>query len=95
MAIPVFNSLLANSPRKQIMPSSPSRGATQIDPQSDGSYRIGSFFDIFPEISLDGGQTWSPASNGPVRMELTQPPSSNLSQSEKPESSASLLYNRG
>ena len=23
------------------------------------TYRIGSFFDVFTEISLDGGQTWS------------------------------------
>src|SRR5205085_933707 len=36
-----------------------------------GSYRIGSFFDIFPEVSLDGGASWSPATNGPVRMQLT------------------------
>src|SRR5207247_10393005 len=31
-----------------------------------------SFFDIFPELSTDGGQTWSSATNGPVRMQLVQ-----------------------
>ena len=50
-------------------PTLPSRGMTQIDPQADGSFRIHSFFDIFTEVSLDGGQNWSPAQNGPVRME--------------------------
>jgi hypothetical protein len=52
-------------------PTLPSRGGTQIDPQPDGTYRIGSFFDIFPEISLNNGQTWQPNTNGPVRMQLT------------------------
>src|SRR5262249_2905393 len=51
-------------------PTLPSRGGTQIDAQADGTYRIHSFFDIFPEISLDGGATWNGATNGPVRMEL-------------------------
>jgi autotransporter-associated beta strand protein len=52
-------------------PSLPSRGQTEIVPQGDGTYKISSFFDIFTELSLDGGATWSPATNGPVRMELT------------------------
>jgi hypothetical protein len=50
-------------------PSLPSRGQTQITPQADGTYRIGSFFDIFPEVSLDGGQTWLPAQS-PAHVEL-------------------------
>jgi hypothetical protein len=53
-------------------PSLPSRGGTEALMQSDGSFRISSFFDIFTELSTDGGATWSPASNGPVRMQLTQ-----------------------
>src|SRR5438552_9087406 len=65
-------------------PTRPSRGATQIDSQPDGTYRIGSFFDIFPEISLNGGGTWSGTSNGPVRMQLAgQAP-------EMPSSSSNL-----
>lgn len=35
-----------------------------------GSLYIDSFFDVFTELSLDGGQTWHP-SEGPVRMSLT------------------------
>src|SRR5439155_16269437 len=42
-------------------PTLPSRGGTAIDQLSDGSYRIGSFFDIFTEVSTDGGQSWTPA----------------------------------
>lgn len=39
-----------------------------------GSSRIGSFFDIFTEISLDGGQTWSPfPSNVHLELERTSP----------------------
>jgi autotransporter-associated beta strand protein len=52
-------------------PTLPSRGGTQIDSQPDGTFRVNSFFDIFTEISLDGGNTWSAASNGPVRMEFS------------------------
>ncbi len=46
-----------------------SAGEACIAPQSDGNYKIDSFFDIFTEISLDNGTTWVPAS-GPVRLEL-------------------------
>ena len=49
-------------------PSLPSRGKTSV--QGLGrTYRIGSFFDVFTEISLDGGQTWSPVVN-PTHLEL-------------------------
>jgi hypothetical protein len=51
-------------------PTEPSRGGTRIVAEADGSYRISSFFDIFTELSTDGGASWSPASNGPVRVEL-------------------------
>ena len=53
-------------------PTEPSRGQTEIDAQADGTYKITSFFDIFTELSLDGGASWSPATNGPVEMQLTQ-----------------------
>jgi len=38
-------------------PTLPSKGCVSRSAQADGTYRIGSFFDIFTEISLDGGQT--------------------------------------
>ncbi len=37
-----------------------------------GGFMISSFFDIFTEVSLEGGATWSP-STGPGRMQLTAP----------------------
>src|SRR6185369_7648226 len=36
----------------------------------DGRYRIESFFDVFTELSIDGGQSWMPG-DGPVRVVLT------------------------
>src|SRR5205823_9160753 len=56
-------------------PTLASQGATtitQADTDGDGvpdTYRIGSFFDIFPEVSTDGGVSWMP-STGPAHMEL-------------------------
>ncbi len=35
-----------------------------------GGAAISSFFDIFTEVSIDGGGSWSVATNGPARMEL-------------------------
>ncbi len=43
-------------------PTRASTGKTTIRPAVSGGYMIGSFFDIFTEISLDGGATWSPSS---------------------------------
>ncbi len=52
---------------------SPTRASTgRVFPtlMSDGKFQVSSFFDIFTEISLDGGATWSPAT-GPTHLELT------------------------
>ena len=35
-----------------------------------GGAAISSFFDIFTEVSTDGGGSWGPATNGPAQMEL-------------------------
>jgi hypothetical protein len=61
-----------------------SRGITQVDPKADGTFQIHSFFDIFTELSLDGGNTWQTASNGPVHMGLT---------SQAPESGPTTFSN--
>ncbi|MFZ0826555.1 MAG: HYR domain-containing protein [Verrucomicrobiia bacterium] len=53
--------------------SEPSRGEVEVDAQPDGTYQVTSFFDVFTELSLDGGNTWSPATNAPVRLVLTTP----------------------
>ena len=53
-------------------PSVASTGRTTITALSGGQYRIESFYDVWLEISLDGGRTWHPA-EGVVRMTLSRP----------------------
>lgn len=40
-------------------PSRPSTGTTTITTWGDGSMQMSSFFDVFTEISLDGGSIWT------------------------------------
>ncbi len=54
-------------------PSRSSSGSTTITDLGGGMYDIDSFFDVFTELSVDGGQTWTP-SEGPIRMELAPEP---------------------
>jgi hypothetical protein len=49
-------------------PTKASLGRTSVRPDPNGGYRIGSFFDIFTEISTDGGQTWLPSKTPPAQM---------------------------
>jgi hypothetical protein len=52
---------------------SPTRASTgRVHPtlMSDGKFQVNSFFDVFTEISLDGGMTWSPSTT-PTHFELT------------------------
>ena len=51
-------------------PSLASLGRTSVRTDSTG-YQISSFFDIFTEVSLDGGQTWSPSVTAPGTMGLS------------------------
>jgi hypothetical protein len=53
-------------------PNLASTGRTTITALSGGQYRIQSFYDVWLEISLDGGGTWHPA-EGAVRMTLGPP----------------------
>jgi hypothetical protein len=53
-------------------PSRPSLGQTTVR-AIEGGFRIGSFFDVFIELSTDGGQTWSGVAN-PVHIELNPQP---------------------
>lgn len=43
-------------------PTQASTGATTVTPLGGGQYHFDSFFDIFVELSVDGGQTWAPGS---------------------------------
>jgi len=45
-------------------PSLPSTGQTTIQDLGGGNFKIDSFFDVFTELSLDGGATWIPNNNG-------------------------------
>ena len=53
-------------------PTLQSTGQTTVRPVL-GGYMISSFFDIFTEVSLDGGNTWTPA-NGPGHVEMRPDP---------------------
>jgi hypothetical protein len=71
-----LTSLSLNLPGGMMVRSSqsePSRGEVEVDAQPDGTYQVTSFFDVFTELSLDGGNTWSPATSAPVRLVLTTP----------------------
>jgi hypothetical protein len=46
-------------------PTLTSMGETTITDVGGGEFSITSFFDIFTELSVDGGQTWMPAQTGP------------------------------
>ncbi|HLG15598.1 MAG TPA: HYR domain-containing protein [Blastocatellia bacterium] len=45
-------------------PTMMSTGQTKITDASGGGFRIDSFFDIFVELSVDGGQNWIPGVDG-------------------------------
>jgi hypothetical protein len=49
----------------------PSQGRVSIE-DAESDFFIDSFFDVFTELSVDGGQNWI-ASSGSVRVELVQP----------------------
>lgn len=51
-------------------PTLVSPGSTTITNLNGTLFRIDSFFDVFTELSLDGGATWAPNTNGPMRMTL-------------------------
>ncbi|MEQ1862581.1 MAG: HYR domain-containing protein [Chthoniobacteraceae bacterium] len=52
-------------------PTLPSLGMTAITDMGGGQFRVESFFDVFTELSVDGGATWMP-SNGPTRIQFQQ-----------------------
>jgi hypothetical protein len=51
-------------------PSRPSMGRTSITTNPGGGYSVSSFFDVFTELSIDGGTTWIPG-DVPLRLEYT------------------------
>ncbi len=71
--------LSGNTPFGPIMiresPTLASTGQTSITDIGGGLYRIDSFFDVFTELSVDGGATWMPDSQGPAHVVLMPEPS--------------------
>lgn len=55
-------------------PTLSSPGQTTITPGAAGGFHIGSFFDVFTELSIDGGQTWNPQTSGSAHTTLTPVP---------------------
>jgi autotransporter-associated beta strand protein len=51
-------------------PTLQSLGVTRIRPLTNGTFTICSFFDVFTEVSMNGGLTWFPATNGPIPLIL-------------------------
>ena len=56
-------------------PSLPSHGQTTVQDIGGGQFQIDSFFDVFTELSVDGGQNWVP-SNQAARVTLMPEPAS-------------------
>jgi hypothetical protein len=54
-------------------PTLQSTGHTTIRASSKAGFIIDSFFDLNLEVSLDGGLSWLPETNGPTRVELSGP----------------------
>jgi hypothetical protein len=59
-------------------PTLVSPGQTSVTDLGGGSFRIDSYFDVFMEISIDGGQTWFPDQNGSTRLTLVPEPGMTL-----------------
>jgi hypothetical protein len=70
-------SLLGSSVMIRESPTLHSTGSTTVGDLGGGQYQIDSFFDVFVELSIDGGATWAPDMAGPthVTLQSTQSPS--------------------
>jgi hypothetical protein len=55
-------------------PTLASLGQTTITSIGGGMYHVDSFFDVFTELSVDGGQTWIPQSGNPTHLQLVPEP---------------------
>jgi hypothetical protein len=55
-------------------PTLQSLGQTMISPDTGGLFHIDSFFDVFTELSVNGGNTWIPQTGGPCHVDLVPTP---------------------
>jgi hypothetical protein len=51
-------------------PTLKSTGLTVVTDIGAGQFRYSSFFDVFTELSTDGGQTWQSSTSSPARLQL-------------------------
>ena len=51
-------------------PTLASYGEAELRSGGSGGFQLSSFFDVFLEVSADGGQTWKALNNGPLHLEL-------------------------
>jgi len=63
-----------NSVVLMLDPARPTMGQTTITSLGGGMFNISSFFDVFTEISLDGGVTFTPQTGGPTVVTLQTVP---------------------
>jgi len=68
LALSISGGTLPNGVMLRESPTLASTGKTAITPDP-GGYRISSFFDVFTEMSVDGGSTWSPA-EGSIHLQV-------------------------
>jgi hypothetical protein len=76
-------------------PTLPSLGQTRITDNMDGTYHIDSFFDVFTELSLDGGVNYNYVATLPTRVDLVPEPTSFFLLSIALMGFASLVRRRG
>jgi hypothetical protein len=69
LSMPISGGTLPSGLMIRESPTLPSRGKTVAHDMGGGQFRISSFFDIFTEISLDGGATWNPQT--PASLQFT------------------------
>lgn len=62
---------LPPSMRLRESPTLASTGRTAISSAPGGGFMVDSFFDVFTELSLDGGQSWMNSTGAPPRMRFT------------------------
>jgi hypothetical protein len=74
-----LDSILGDTVELRVDPSQPTTtcagntGCTTITPTSGPMFQITSFFDVFTDLSLDGGSTWTPASPTSTEFDLVAP----------------------
>jgi hypothetical protein len=80
LALNLSGGNLPTNLRMRESPTQASPGRTSIRALPTGGYHIDSFFDIFTEISVDGGGTWTPAPE-PAELVMRAKPTACFSRS--------------